>query len=110
MWHEELYKIYKKGRTFNSVNAQGFRLFTKRQLVYVVAGGTSIHVSIHENHYRIITKEKGDYLQVSKIWYLKRKDSLDQCLTYQDEIKQFQKENRTTLDSFKLNIRGEKTK
>ena len=102
MWHKELYKIYKRGKTFgNSSHNRGFRLFTKIYLAYVVAGGTSIHVFIDQGSYRIVSRKNIDYLQISSSWYLNNKDTFDQCLTYNDEIKLMQKETKTDpLDSF----------
>ena len=116
IWHEELYKICKRGQTFgNSFRNRGFRLFTKRQLLYVVAGGTSIHVFVDQGSYRIVnkpnikTKSNIGFLQITFSWYLKNKDTFDQCLTYQNEIKQVQKNNRSTLDSF-FKVVGKETK
>ena len=102
MWHEELYKIYKRGKTFgNSDHNRGFRLYTKIQLVYVVAGGTSIHVFVDQGSFRIVSKKNIDYLQITFSWYLKNKDTFDQCLTFNDEIKLKYKESKTKpLDSF----------
>ena len=102
MWHEELYKIYKRGKTFgNSDHSRGFRLYTKIQFAYVVAGGTSIHVFVDQGSYRIVSKKNIDYLQITFPWYLKNKDTFDQCLTFKDEIKLKYKESKTKpLDSF----------
>ena len=75
--------------------------YTKIQLAYVVAGGTSIHVFVDHKSFRIITKKNIDYLQITFSWYLKNKDTFDQCLTYNDEIKLLHQETKTNpLDSF----------
>lgn len=102
IWHEELYKIYKHGKTFGySDHNRGFRLYTKRQLLYVVAGGTSIHVFVDHKSFKIVSKKNIDYLQITSSWYLKNKDTFDQCLTFQDEIKLNYTESKTKpLDSF----------
>lgn len=101
MWHEELYKIYKQGRVWSTKTSRGFRLYTKRQLLYVVAGGTSIHTKVHYNHFNIVTKNNIDYLQITSSWYEQHKRTFDQCLTYFDEIKLKQQDHKTrSLDSF----------
>ena len=101
IWHKELYKIYKQGRVWSTKTHRGFRLYTKRQLLYVVAGGTSIHTKIHYNHYNTVTKNNTDYLEITSSWYEQHKRTFDQCLTYNDEIKLKYKETKTDpLDSF----------
>ena len=100
-WHNELYKIYKQGRIWSTKTSRGFRLYTKRQLLYVVAGGTSIHTKVHFRHYNTVTKNKVDYLQITSSWYEQHKRTFNQCLTYNDEIKLKYKESKTKpLDSF----------
>ena len=101
MWHEELYKIYKQGRVWSTKTSRGFRLYTKIQLAYVVAGGTSIHTQVRYWHFDIVTKNNIDYLQITSSWYDQHKRTFDQCLTYNDEIKLKYKESKTNpLDSF----------
>lgn len=100
-WHDELYKLHKQGNTWGTdKHRRGFRFKTKKQLLYVVAGGTSIYTVISNNHFREVTKDNTDYIQISKFWYEKHSRTFNQCLTYSDEIKLKQKENTTTLDFF----------
>ena len=100
-YHPELFPIYKKGKTWDSTFRRGFRLYTKQQLCYVVAGGTSIHTQVHVNHFQIIRKNRKDYLQVSKIWYERNRSTFEQCMTFDDQIKQTINDTKTKpLDSF----------
>ena len=108
IWHEELYKIYKQGRVWSTKTQRGFRLYTKRQLLYVVAGGTSIHTKVHYANFCIVTKNNTDYLQITSSWYQQHKITFDQCLTYTDELKLKLQETKTKpLDSFFKVVRKE---
>ncbi len=95
IWHEELYVIHKQGKTWSNNYARGFRLKTKQQLLYVSAGGTSIHVSVPHSNYRIITKDNKDYLQITNYWNMGHAPTFNQCLTFQDELKQKREELQT---------------
>lgn len=94
-WHKELYVIHKQGKVWSNNYNRGFRLKTKQQLLYVSAGGTSIHVSIDNNHFRIITKNNKDYLQITNYWYNVSSPTFGQCLTFQDELKLKREELQT---------------
>jgi len=94
-WFPELYSIYKKLDTSESGKSRHYRLYTKKQLVYVVAGGTSLRVCIPFSQHRIITKKGRDYVQITNWYYEKRKLAFDQLLTFEDEQKLYRKTMRT---------------
>ena len=87
-WQKELFLIYPHGKTWSTDYSTGFRLYTKKQLVYVVAGGTSIHVRVNNNHFRKVIKKNKQFLQISEFWYKKNKSTFEQCLTYDDFLEQ----------------------
>ena len=74
-------------------------------LLAIIIGGTAVVTRIMtikqiERYYDELPYiwEEVDFAEAP--WYLKNKDTFDQCLTFQDGIKLLQKENKSTLDSF----------
>lgn len=87
MMHKELFVIHKKRDSSQSGKSKHYRLKTKRQLVYVVAGGTSIEHAVPYKVHNIVSKDGKDYLQISQWYYEKNQITFDQVMTYQDEQK-----------------------
>ena len=101
-WHEQLFIIHKKGRTADKGSSRVFIIKLKTRDSFSALTVTSIQFKVHKNHYRIVTKEGKDYLQITKFWYNNNKLIFSHCLSFLDEIRLIQRENRSTLNDYLL--------
>lgn len=79
-WHNELYVIYKKSDSVTDKHKL-FRLRTKHQLSH------SQEIYIPFEYFRIVTKEKQAFVQITEQYYHFAKLLFDKFLTFTDEMK-----------------------
>nr|BDI55241.1 MAG: hypothetical protein [uncultured archaeon] len=101
-WHYQLFVIHKKFKTAAKESSRTFTLKLKTRDLFSALVVTSIQVKVHKSHYRIVTKEGKNYLQLTTWWYINNKLIFSHCLTFLDEIRYMQQENRSTLDDYLL--------
>jgi hypothetical protein len=95
LFHPELFVIHSKERDSVSGLSRHYRLKTKLQLLYVVAGGTSFDHTVPYTQHRVVTKDGQEYLQISKWYYDKNLSTFVLVMTFQDEQK-FKREAMST--------------
>lgn len=94
-WHPELYAIFRKEKNSITNLSRHYRIFTKIQILFVVAGGTSLAVCIPYTQHKIITKARKDYVQITKFYYEKHKFTFDQLMNFEDKQKLLREEKKT---------------
>ncbi len=102
IWHEKLFVIHKKGKAAVKGSSRYFTFELKTSNSFSALAVTSIQFRVHKSHYRIVTKEGKDYLQITTWLYNNNKFTFSLCLTFLDEIRLIQQENRSTSNDYLL--------